>query len=288
MRKNAILLAFLFLFCQFAYGQIPQEISYQGVLTETDGSPVADGNYSMTFSLYDVATGGTALWQEAKIVVVEAGVFNVILGDVTPLTLPFNNGYWLGVQVGSDPEMNPRVKITASAYSLNAANAETVDGYEVNPSPTPKTILPLDDNGKIPAAALPALPTVGMDGVNESGSVDVTTDDFVEITSLTIDQSGTYDVTFNAVVVGEIDGGGDGSRYEFRINQGSVDGERVARSWWRPGDSDRRQAITIPLNGVDKNIEGPTTYYLVARKFDDAATDMLVFIYTLNAIWVTK
>jgi len=192
------------------------------------------------------------------------------------------------VQVGSDPEMNPRVKITASAYSLNAANAETVDGYEVNPSPTPKTILPLDDNGKIPAAALPALPTVGMDGVSESGSVDVTTDDFVEITSLTIDQSGTYDVTFNATVTGEINGSGDGSRYEFQINRGSVDGDEVARSWWRPGDSDRFQAVTLPLSAVDKDISGPTTYYLVARKFDAAATDMLVFIYTLNAIWVTK
>lgn len=288
MRKNAIFFAGLFLCYQVAYGQIPQEISYQGVLTESDGSPIADGNYSMTFSLYNVATGGTALWQEAKLVATEAGVFNVILGDVTPLTLPFDEGYWLGVQVGNDSEMNPRVKLTASAYSLNAANAETVDGYEVNPSPTPKTILPLDDNGKIPAAALPALPTVGMDGVNTSGSVDVTTNDFVEITSLTIDQSGIYDVTFNAVVVGEINGSGDGSRYEFQINRGSVDGARVARAWWRPGDSDRFQAVTLPLSGVDKDINGPTTFYLVARKFDNSATDMLVFIYSLNAIWVTK
>jgi type 1 fimbria pilin len=45
-----------------AYSQMPKTISYQGVLTDTSNNPVPDGNYNLTFKLYDVQTGGTALW----------------------------------------------------------------------------------------------------------------------------------------------------------------------------------------------------------------------------------
>ena len=37
---------------QFTLAQIPQTMSYQGVLTGTDGTPVADGMVSLTFRLY--------------------------------------------------------------------------------------------------------------------------------------------------------------------------------------------------------------------------------------------
>jgi len=49
---------------QTVSGQIPQTISYQGVLNDADGNPVADGNYVLTFELYDTATDGEALYQE--------------------------------------------------------------------------------------------------------------------------------------------------------------------------------------------------------------------------------
>lgn len=77
MKNYLTILVFLCLAVPFAYGQIPQQISYQGVLAEADGSPASDGNYSMTFSLYDTDTGGAPLWQEAKVVMVEDGVFIV-------------------------------------------------------------------------------------------------------------------------------------------------------------------------------------------------------------------
>jgi len=37
-------------------------ISFQGRLTNTDGTPVPDGAYEVTFALYDSETGGTPLW----------------------------------------------------------------------------------------------------------------------------------------------------------------------------------------------------------------------------------
>ena len=100
----------------------------------------------MTFALYNGATGGSPIWQEAKLIAVADGVFNTLLGDVTPLNLDFKTPYWLGVKVGAAAEMTPRVKLTASGYSLNA---QAVGGYEVRSSPTPNTLLPLNGSAKI-------------------------------------------------------------------------------------------------------------------------------------------
>ncbi len=108
----------LILAAQIAWGQIPQTISYQGVLTDAAGKTVTDGNYNLTFRLYDVSTSGTALWAEGQLVAVSKGIFNVILGSVAPLTLLFDKQYWLGVAVGGGSELSPRLPLTSSPYSL--------------------------------------------------------------------------------------------------------------------------------------------------------------------------
>lgn len=284
MKNYLTLFVFLCLAAPLAYGQIPREMSYQGVLAEADGSPASDGNYSMTFSLYDTDTGGAPLWQEAKVVMVEDGVFNVILGDVTPLALGFDEGYWLGIQVGADPELEPRVKLTASAYSLNAVK---VGGYEVSPTAAPNTLLPLDDSGQIPASALSALPTVNMGGVSSGPDASITSTAFTEVASFTIDESGSFDAYLSGTLAGEINGDGEG-RYDFRINRDAPDGPTIARAWWRPGSAESFQAHTFTLNGVDTGQSGSTTYYLSARKFDAGAKNLNIFLYNLNALWVTN
>ncbi|MCI0696177.1 hypothetical protein L0337_29765, partial [candidate division KSB1 bacterium] len=111
---------------QTVWGQIPQTISYQGILTDASGIVPPDGNYNLTFKLYNVATGGSPLWTEAHSVAVSNGIFTIILGSLNPLTPPFNEQYWLGITVGTDPELAPRTQLTASAYSLNARSI--VDG----------------------------------------------------------------------------------------------------------------------------------------------------------------
>lgn len=109
---------------QFTFAQIPQTMSYQGVLTG------ADGLYSLTFKLYDVPANGDSLWQETQNVQVTSGLFNVILGSVSPLNLPFDKQYWLGITVGGGLELTPRITLTASPYSLNSHStlAETQPG----------------------------------------------------------------------------------------------------------------------------------------------------------------
>ncbi len=101
--------------------QIPQTINYQGYLTDSGGTP-ENGSVSMTFSIYDVDIGGTALWSQTQTVQVNQGVYNVILGGGTvpnPINLPFDRQYYLGVKVGTDNEMDPRQTLTSVPYALN-------------------------------------------------------------------------------------------------------------------------------------------------------------------------
>jgi hypothetical protein len=100
--------------------QIPSTMSYQGVLADANRTPVPDGNVTLTFRMYDALTDGTALWQETQQVAVSKGVFSAILGSVTPLNLPFDKPYWLGITVAEGTELTPRVALTASPYSLNS------------------------------------------------------------------------------------------------------------------------------------------------------------------------
>ena len=71
---------------------VPQEINYQGYLTDAEGNPL-NGSVSMTFRLYDNLTGGTLLWVEGpSSVTVKEGVFNVVLGSVEPITAEILGG----------------------------------------------------------------------------------------------------------------------------------------------------------------------------------------------------
>lgn len=116
------------LFPLIGYAAVPQQITYQGALTDTTGYAVPDGDYVMTFALYDVPTGGTALWSEAQTVAVSNGIYNVILGQAGNELDPvyFNGDCYLGVTVGTDSEMSPRQKLTSVGYALRAQVAESV------------------------------------------------------------------------------------------------------------------------------------------------------------------
>ncbi|MGA8265969.1 MAG: hypothetical protein WB779_16110, partial [Ignavibacteriaceae bacterium] len=101
--------------------QVPNTLNYQGVITDSGGKPVADGQYQLTFKLYTVATGGSAIWSETQNSTVTNGIFSVLLGKVTPLAnVTFDSPYWLGITLNSGSEMAPRVELSSSAYSLRA------------------------------------------------------------------------------------------------------------------------------------------------------------------------
>lgn len=99
---------------------VPGTISYQGVLTDAGGSAVPDGDYSLTFRLYDTPSGGSHLWEETKVVTVSKGIFSAILGAPSGISLPFDDQYYLGISVGGEAELDPRIELTSSAYSITS------------------------------------------------------------------------------------------------------------------------------------------------------------------------
>ena len=124
----SIICAVIFIGTIQVSAQIPRTMSYQGVLAQSNGSAVPDGNYSLTFRLYSADTGSVPLWTEAQNVAVVKGIFNVILGSETPITLRFDRQYWLGITIGSGSELTPRVQLTSSAYSMHSAYADSTTG----------------------------------------------------------------------------------------------------------------------------------------------------------------
>ena len=103
---------------------IPQTIAHQGVIKE-DGVAV-NGNYNLSFKIYSVSTGGTALWSEThSAVAITGGIFNVILGSVTPIALGFTEQYYIGVTLESEAEFSPRIQLTTSPYAFNSKTADT-------------------------------------------------------------------------------------------------------------------------------------------------------------------
>jgi hypothetical protein len=107
---------------------VPTTINYQGYLTNSTGTPI-NTTISIVFSLYDTASGGTALWTETQNVVVASGVYSVNLGSVNPITLLFDGHYYLGVKVGTDTEMTPRKALTSVGYAFRAQNADNAGGW---------------------------------------------------------------------------------------------------------------------------------------------------------------
>ena len=123
MRPKLITVITVFILsAQLSWSQIPETISYQGILTDGSSIVVPDGSYNLMFVLYDSETNGSAVWMETHLgVAISKGVFNVILGSVNSLSsVEFDQQYWLGITVGAGPEMTPRTRLTASSYSLNS------------------------------------------------------------------------------------------------------------------------------------------------------------------------
>jgi hypothetical protein len=143
MHKFAYLFVALILASTAAFGQgVPPNMSYQGYVTDLTGTPVTDGNYNFTFAIYTTEAGGVALWTETHpTVAVAKGLFNVVLGrgnPANPLVIPFDQAYFLGIRMGADPEMTPRVRLTTSAYSFRSAVSDGVrDGVITNASVAP-------------------------------------------------------------------------------------------------------------------------------------------------------
>lgn len=131
-RFRMVMLVVLGVICiaTLAYAVVPRVINYQGRFTDKDDNPLS-GNYLVTFRFYDVVSGGDSLWEEGHILTIRNGLFNALLGSIKPLELDFNKDLWLGVEVASDGEMSPRIKLTSAPYAMNSQTIDMLDSSQL-------------------------------------------------------------------------------------------------------------------------------------------------------------
>lgn len=134
-RVGAIAILLTVLIFSVTSSEVPKMINYQGKLTDPQGVLI-DSTISITFSIYSDSVGGDILWSETQSsVLVQNGIFSVLLGSVNPIPDSVFTGSirYLGVKVGDDDEMIPRRAIVSVGYSylsgksIQSENADMVD-----------------------------------------------------------------------------------------------------------------------------------------------------------------
>ncbi len=123
--RNKIILAVIFfslLWMGLAWADAPGLINFQGRLTDSLGNVVSDGAYSLRFRIYDDSSAGNVLWQESSSVQVSKGLFTVLLGSTSaiPESAFYSANRWLGIKVGSNPEITPRQRLASVGYSFQS------------------------------------------------------------------------------------------------------------------------------------------------------------------------
>ncbi len=111
-------------------GGAPDSFNYQGLLLDSAGNPVPDGNYTLTFTLYDHETSvdpGHKLWTDTQTVQVQDGLFNVQLGPLGDTSWADGRDLWLGITVQGESEMSPRQRLVSVPYALNAGDVRNAD-----------------------------------------------------------------------------------------------------------------------------------------------------------------
>ncbi len=115
---------------------VPNLIDYQGKITDDSSNPITDP-VSIVFAIYDIDTGGTALWTETHLSVTPVdGLVHVLLGSETTFGDDLFDGSdrWLSINVNGDGEMTPRLRIVSVPYSIHAKTADTDNDWTINGS----------------------------------------------------------------------------------------------------------------------------------------------------------
>ena len=113
----------------------PSLVNFQGLLTDPGtGDPVADGDYSLRFSVWDALAAGSELWNETQATVALAdGLFSVQLGSSTafPSDLFADTPRYLEVKVDADPALAPRQELVSVPYAIHAGTADSANTAEI-------------------------------------------------------------------------------------------------------------------------------------------------------------
>ena len=101
---------------------VPRRISYQGLITKTDGSPTDDGSYEILFKVFGSADGGEPVWSENQEVTVNNGIISTILGNTNPFTVIPQEAFLELTVDGST--LSPRQVLTSVFYAVLSDTAD--------------------------------------------------------------------------------------------------------------------------------------------------------------------
>jgi len=101
-----------------------QIINTQGILRDANNKAVADDDYNITFRIYGMQNGGSALFEDLQTITIINGVYNAELEVGNQLEN--QTELWLSIQVEGDSEMS-RVRLHMSPYDqLSMTNNDNV------------------------------------------------------------------------------------------------------------------------------------------------------------------
>ncbi|MFQ5638289.1 MAG: hypothetical protein ACE5IR_09895 [bacterium] len=134
-KMNSLTCIWILIVAAGLQAQVPHIINYQGIVNDPmTGAPI-DTVQTMTFAIYTASNPVVAIWMETQNgVLIQNGYFSVMLGSVIPIPPDVFEGdeKYLGVKIGSDPEMTPRKRIFSVGYAFKAENTDKVAGQHLN------------------------------------------------------------------------------------------------------------------------------------------------------------
>jgi len=100
---------------------IPNTVSFQGLLTNPDGSIYDDGEYDITFKIIVTPETGyeTTIWQEVHSVDVSNGVFSTYLGSTNNFPNNLSSEAMLEIQVGNTI-LSPRQPFSSVPFAFKS------------------------------------------------------------------------------------------------------------------------------------------------------------------------
>ncbi|HSX40802.1 MAG TPA: site-specific integrase, partial [Candidatus Saccharimonadales bacterium] len=152
-----------------AFNTNPRVLSFHGHLSSPNGDPITTPQ-QVRFAIYNdpyASSAATLLWQEADTVTPDIdGSFSILLGNsqaqcgaplevaTTSCKLPSsifaqNTGLYLGVSVGSDPELSPRQQLSTADFAQNAQMLSGMPAVTAANAGTSNVVLALDSSGNL-------------------------------------------------------------------------------------------------------------------------------------------
>lgn len=129
-RLLLFVLPLILLYLTACVPKLTPNLSHQGQLLNENGSPVADGDYEIVYSIFQAATGGTAVYSETDTVTVENGMFTNSLGLTTTIDPTiFAQPTWLELTVDGET-LVPRQRLQGSPFAFSLVSGAVVQGAQ--------------------------------------------------------------------------------------------------------------------------------------------------------------